>query len=230
MRRRLVFLIGSIFVNYWIWEIFEKSVILGISIVTVSFLLGYLCFTQTKVSKRLIFLRCGLFALTLFIFVSIVKNDFDKNILRLDATEEKTLIGRHWYYSIELGDVYTNKFLIYYYNNLYFPFLKIEKNLFNNLDPNLFFFGGHPRERGGIQEFNKFPFIFLPLFCIGLFCLIIRFKYWVMCYFLMVIILSAFINPAIKVGPVLFFPLIILLLNMGFIYVIHSLSTIRDGL
>ena len=45
-------------------------------------------------------------------------------------------------------------------------------NFFELLDLNLYFLGNHPRERVGMQEFEKFPYIFIPIFLFGLFSLI----------------------------------------------------------
>jgi hypothetical protein len=44
-----------------------------------------------------------------------------------------------------------------------------EKLLFENLDLGNYFFKGHPRERGGVEETQKLLISFLPLIAIGLF-------------------------------------------------------------
>jgi hypothetical protein len=46
---------------------------------------------------------------------------------------------------------------------------KITRNFLAQLDLNLYFFAGHPRERIGVDEYEKFPYILLPIFLIGLF-------------------------------------------------------------
>jgi hypothetical protein len=51
-------------------------------------------------------------------------------------------------------------------------FSRIEKNFSQVVDPNLYFFANHPRERVGIKEFEKFPYIFIPFFLVGIFSLI----------------------------------------------------------
>lgn len=48
-------------------------------------------------------------------------------------------------------------------------FYRIEQNISEVVDPNLYFFANHPREKYGVIEFEKFPYILLPFFVIGLF-------------------------------------------------------------
>jgi hypothetical protein len=47
-------------------------------------------------------------------------------------------------------------------------YYKIMNNFSEVIDPNLYFFANHPRERVGTREFEKFPYILLPLFLLGL--------------------------------------------------------------
>lgn len=50
-------------------------------------------------------------------------------------------------------------------------FYRIENNVAEVLDPNLYFFANHPRERIGVIEKEKFPYILLPALLLGLFSL-----------------------------------------------------------
>lgn len=50
-------------------------------------------------------------------------------------------------------------------------FYKIEENLSEVVDPNLYFFANHPRERIGVVEYEKFPYILLPFLILGIFSL-----------------------------------------------------------
>ncbi len=45
---------------------------------------------------------------------------------------------------------------------------RMEKNFFQAIDPSLYFFVNHPRERVGINEFEKLPYVYLPFFILGL--------------------------------------------------------------
>ncbi|MFC1649230.1 hypothetical protein ACFL2C_00770 [Patescibacteria group bacterium] len=54
----------------------------------------------------------------------------------------------------------------------YLAYYRIEENLFENLDPGNYFFAMAPRPRTGVDEFEKFLYIFLPFFVYGLYKLI----------------------------------------------------------
>ena len=47
-------------------------------------------------------------------------------------------------------------------------YYKMEENFSEVADPNLYFFANHPRERIGVVEYEKFPYILLPFFVLGL--------------------------------------------------------------
>jgi hypothetical protein len=51
-------------------------------------------------------------------------------------------------------------------------FFRILDNFSEIIDPNLYFFANHPRERVGINEFEKFPYILLPFFIYGILVLL----------------------------------------------------------
>lgn len=59
-----------------------------------------------------------------------------------------------------LGKIIQNKAT--FYSSNYF------NNFFTGLDPNYYFFGGHPRETADSDRSVKFPFYFLPLILLGL--------------------------------------------------------------
>ena len=46
---------------------------------------------------------------------------------------------------------------------------KIINGVIRQFDPNIYFFAGHPRERIGVAEFEKFPYILLPVFLVGVY-------------------------------------------------------------
>lgn len=95
-------------------------------------------------------------------------------------------------------------------------FFKISKNLSEVIDPNLYFFANHPRERVGIKEFGKFPYIFLPLFVYGVFLLIEKGerKLIALSFFIPVFILS-FVGNKNPLGPFSLFPFISVSISVG---------------
>lgn len=49
---------------------------------------------------------------------------------------------------------------------------RMQSNFFEALDINLYFFASYPRARVGFQEFEKFPYVLLPFFVVGIFDLL----------------------------------------------------------
>lgn len=150
----MIFLVLVLLANSWIYKIISVNFLIGISvIVTTAFL-----YKNSKYSF-LFFLPLLFFQITTTQKSSLtnIANDDRRLIdLRLRAYPSKVLRVGYWLEerkeSIALS--------------------RISRNLFENFDPNLYFFANHPRERVGIKEFEKFHFIFLPFFLAGLFSLI----------------------------------------------------------
>lgn len=54
---------------------------------------------------------------------------------------------------------------------------KIINNVIAEFDLNRYFFAGHPRERIGVDEYEKFPYILLPPFLVGVYEAVRKRKY-----------------------------------------------------
>jgi len=93
-------------------------------------------------------------------------------------------------------------------------FYRFKKNFFEGLDPNLYFFASHPRERLGIVEKERFNWLFLPIFLIGVYWQIKKRKYWLITYFLTTLI---FISLFIQMNSYLFllFPFFLFSIFLG---------------
>jgi|SRR3989344_2579969 len=211
----LLFL-SILFGNFWIWRILREDLILGILLLILSFLLFIVVSSKFFMSQQIaiIFLIIIISSLTL-------KVGFDKNIFITSPEEQLQQNFRHGLYSIELGQLFTNKYGQNYYKYFSGPINKLQRNFFSNLDFNLYFFASHPRERG-TGEFEKYYWIFLPFFILGLF-LALLFYLRLGLYFIAIAIISTFLSPAYSLGPVLFFPLINVVLALGLIYCIKIL-------
>ena len=206
-------LLAVIFGNLWIWRILRENLLIGILLIILSFLL----FKQviTKVQKRQFFLLILIFATISFITLRV---GFDNNIFVSSAEEKIQQNTRHGFYSVELGKLFKNTISLQFHKYLSTSIYKLERNLFYNLDPNLYFFAAHPRERAGVGEFGKYPWFLLPFFIIGLF-LAIRYYYLPTgIYFIWTSLISIFLNPGYYLGPVLFFPLMNILIVLGLIF------------
>src|SRR3989344_1062134 len=155
-----------VFGNLWIWRIFTLNFIVG-TIVILSTYLILVSLKNSKLNKLLIicYLVLFLFSLKGFNLTNITKLDKQQEVLQIQRLKlyppVKITIGTrtiwipaaHWLE--ERPETLT--------------FYRLQHNLGEVLDPNLYFFANHPNERVGITELEKFPYILLPLFLIGFF-------------------------------------------------------------
>ena len=93
-------------------------------------------------------------------------------------------------------------------------FYKLEENFSEVVDPNLFFFTNHPRERVGVREFEKFPYILLPIFIVGLFSIKKKNLKDVLLGLSPVVLIS-FIGNSNPMGPFALFPFFAAIISIG---------------
>lgn len=211
--RNKLLLLAIIFGNLWIWRIFKENFIIGILLVILSFLL----FKQIviKVQKGQL---VALIFIVIIITLRSLEVGFDRNIFTISVEEQAQQNARHSLYSVELGQLFKNKLSLHFYKDFSWSIRKLERNLFYNLDPNLYFFASHPRERPGIVEFDKYPWILQPFFIVGLFLVIQNYYSTSVIYFIGAAFISMFFSPVYTLGPVLFFPLINVVITLGLLY------------
>ena len=155
MIKKIILFLIICLANAWIWRILGHNPLLGLSLIVLSFLLTF----NLKFSTIILF---GILS------VFLLKNTFDTNLLYISPLDNDRVEHRHEYYAVELGRVYRNRITINM-NYRVAPYVsRYLKNMAYNLDPNLYFFANHPRERIIAVEFEKFSFLFLPFFVIGL--------------------------------------------------------------
>lgn len=99
-------------------------------------------------------------------------------------------------------------------------FFRIQKNLSENLDPNLYFFANHPRERIGYKEFDKFPYIFIPFFILGI-IESVKLKNRNILYFSLFapLLLTSIIGNVNPMGPFSLFPFFSINIALGLRYI-----------
>ena len=199
---KLILVLLVCLVNFWIWRVLSESLLLGVALVTLSIFLVF----------RIKFLSVITF---IVLSVFLLKNTFDTNLLYVSPLEKDKLTNRFEYYAKGLGKIYRNRIGVSLHYEVTPYLFKFQRNLFYNLDPNLYFFVNHPRERLGIDEFSKFSLLVLPFFFIGFTQLLIRPDRFLIFYLGLAVILSAFIFPGYNLGPVLMFPFVVALIHMG---------------
>jgi hypothetical protein len=95
-------------------------------------------------------------------------------------------------------------------------FYNLQENFFEILDPGLYFFSNHPRQRVGFKEFEKFSYALLPLFILGLFRLWELQKNRTAFLFLILpIILMTVLGINTPLGPLLLFPFVFCMTLLG---------------
>lgn len=206
-------------VNPWLWIIFQNNLIVGLLVFVLS-LAVYIYFWQIKSTKILLLV----IMLTTAVFFLAVKEAFDESIFRNSALDIQQLTRRHEFFANGLGKAYTNRISLTYFKDFSIPLYKLERNFFSNLDLNLYFFASHPRERIGLEEFEKYLPIFIPFFLLGFFYIIYKPFVKFFLYLLFISLISTVISPYYNMGPILFFPIFSVIITIGLLL---SLKRVR---
>lgn len=206
------------------WYILPKDPLIALLSITLSFVLlrGVLTYP-----KKIFLINITLVVLFLIITLLILLKGFDKEIWITPSSEISQQIKRQNFYAEGFGKLYRNRIGIYYFENINSPLFKIQRNLFSNIDMNLYFFASHPRERGGLIEFEKYLYIFLPIFLYGVYEVAKQRKFILGYYFISALLISSFIRSDYLLGPILFFPLINSILSMGAISLLFKRNNLK---
>ena len=192
--------------NFWIWRILFNSVPLGLLVLASSIFL-YLSFKRN--SKKYFFAFLVLFSL-LLIFQW--KTTSEESLVELSNDEQRVQQMRLKEYPpirISIAHWFENR-------EESIAFFRILENFSETIDPNLYFFANHPRERIGINEFEKFPYIFLPLFFYGLVLSVAERRKLVLgMSFILPVVLISIIGHKNQLGPFSLFPFLAVSITHG---------------
>ncbi len=156
--------------NLWIYKIFQFNIVIGLIAVLTSIFL-WLALGQEK--KYYSYILIPLFLALLFLqYKTTSKNPLTYLSPGEKLKQEVRLRG----YQPVSVKVASKIFFIPAANWLELrpetvAFYRIEEHLSEVLDQNLYFFANHPREKYGVIEFEKFPYILFPFFIAGMFYL-----------------------------------------------------------
>lgn len=204
--------------NFWIWRIIKTDLLLGFALISLSVTLIYI--VKIKFNQNFFLITL---ILTLFISTKLLITGFDNNLIILSPDQQKQLGERHGYFAIDLGKLFQNKFVLRFYKDVY-PYLNIYgSNIFNNLSPNLYFFANHPREREKVEEFSMYPSIFVIPFLVGV-IYFFNSSNLIIGYVMFTFLITGFIKQTYIFGPVLFFPLINLIISIGFLKIYRAIK------
>lgn len=191
-------LLISLFANLWIYKIFAANFLLGILVLLTTILL----------------LKNNKFFLLLFIPVLFFQiQTTNKTSLATISNDDRRVID------MRLRS-YPYKFLRLGYwleeRKESIMFNRATTNLFENLDPNLYFFANSPRQRVGIKEFEKFPYVLLPFFLLGVYDYFFKKNklFWLISFLIPITILSIIGNKN-NLGPFSLFPFLVVSINEG---------------
>jgi len=195
----------AVFGNLWVWRILNFNVWLGIVLVIFS----YFVIKATEI-KKFNFILASLFLVTLFFQWQ--RTDV-RDLINLSNDEQRLQQQRLKEYppvKISLGRKTLWIPVAHWFEGRHesIAFFRVKQNLFENLDLNLYFFAGHPRERIGFREFEKFSYVLLPFFILGIFNLLKDKRYPSFFFFVLPLVLLAFIGNNNHLGPFSVFPFI----------------------
>ncbi len=201
-----VFLLGVVLASsFWSWELFSFNLLLFLLACGLSILLFL---SIIKSSRTLLCIFCLILVPLLVIQYKTTKN---ANLSYMSIDEEYLFNTRR---SLLLGR--------YSQNKITYMFYKFEQNLLRTIDLNLYFFGNHPRERPGIKEFEKFLFLFLPFFIIGLLKTLKSHPWQISLSFLIPVLELSIIGQDNPVGPFSLYPFFSVMITIGMLYAIKK--------
>lgn len=158
--RKLLPLLFVLSFNLWLSKIFAYNIFIALVTVVASIFI-YLTETGSDGNRRCVYV-CAVFIFILIFFQ--YKTSSINSLVFLNENEKIEQQQRMRGYPRELYRFANwleqrKEALIFY---------KVEENFSEVVDPNIYFFANHPRERVGVVEYEKFPYILLPFFVFGI--------------------------------------------------------------
>lgn len=98
---------------------------------------------------------------------------------------------------------------------------RIQRNFSETIDPNVYFFGGHPRERVWANDFEKLPFVFVIPFLIGLYNMVLDKKWFFFLSSFLGVMLLSVIGHKNLLGPFILFPAVVILISGGLVKLLN---------
>lgn len=216
-------IIFILFANPWIWKIGIIDPILFIVLIITTFFLYLLTFKKKKLYWVVIpfFLIIALFQW---------KITTPQSLTLLDNDEQRIREERIKYYAPSehyVRVIFKRLDLVNFLEGDFSTASKrIQRNFFETVDPNVYFFGGHPRERVWASDFEKFPYIFIFPFFYGLYFFLLRRNYLHYFIFFSSIILLSIVGHINSLGSFILFPVVVVLISEGLVRLANLKSKI----
>ena len=211
--KSVAFLIFVLIFNFWIWRVFAFNIFLGVLLIFSSL---FLLLALQSEQKKYFYL---VIATTSFLLFFQWKTSHITPISYLNEHETLLLQERLRGYPPIGFSLGSKKIWIPVANWLELrretlAFYKMQANISEVLDPNLYFFANHPRERVGVVEVENFPYVFFPAFVFGFFALSKKDSKLV-AVFLSPLVLISLIGNSSPAGPLSLFPVVAVLTSLG---------------
>lgn len=202
-----------LFGNVWIWRIFKQNFFIFLLLIIFTILLYVAIRQRITLIKTILF-----FILLITIIVFQYKTTTRQSLSILDNDEQRVQQIRlqAYVYDPDLIKIIFFRFKLrdFYEGSLNIVITRLQRNFFETIDLNIYFFGGHPRGRVWSNDFEKFSFILLPLFLIGLLTYRIKQKLLstiiITCIFVLTLI-----GHKNNLGPFLLLPFLVLYISFG---------------
>jgi hypothetical protein len=222
-----IFLIISLFGNLWIWRILNHSIFIGLLVITATLILVLKPAIKGRNLK--------------IIFLAIITLISSYQILNTDIRSLTGLINddiRLRDYRLEayprIGiSIIDNKIWVpaaHWFEGRKEPlvFFRVLENMSETVDPNLYFFANHPRERVGVNEFEAFPYTLLPVFIFGALSMFTKKNTFGTKISLIVpIAITSVIGSRNPLGNLLMFPFIVVCLFQGLLLIKIKIDNLR---
>jgi len=213
--------------NLWIWRMFKDNPFIGISAFLASWLL-YRSLKEEKMEKLLV-----VFVLILIVFQ--IKNTQIRSLTFLNEAEGVVQLQRLNEYppvKVTVGAKTVWVPLAHWLEGRpeTLALYRIQNNLAEVVNPNLYFFANHPNERVGIKEHESFPYILLPFFAVGL--LGLNFRKNLAAFFVSLlapITLVALVGSQIAAEPISLFPFVSISSVYGLEYIGERVEKLKSN-
>ena len=198
-------LLTTFFLSISPWHIMESRIV-SLGIVLTFFLLTFSLIISNKLQHHIKLLTNFFFTFGLFFFVISWVSFFPKVSKTVDM--ERRLASNRL--ALTSTKLFSNKVVN--------SFSEKTKFSYEQMDPGVYFFTGHPRQRGGVEETPKLFLSFIPLIVLGFLKAGNRIKVsFITLFFFLVAVLSLFeYRSASLTLPILF--ILICMAGFGFYY------------